>query len=363
MLKQITPEKSIYIIWLSVALSFCWPLPVNSTRKQIVYIKILQISAVISAFMILLPLIYTIHLNVHNLINLFQCICLLICAFKHIIQTVICFIKYNALQRVVEEMMICVKEEQLYDILCMYVKKYNIFFGGTIVLIYGTATVFVLGPIFLPISFPWGTEYPFQINYTTINVIIYAHQFFFAYQCAAHTCLSLFGALLLWFATARFECLIKELQKITSIDMLIVCLKKLLFLRRYAEEVVHCIRFLVFYAIAISTFTLTLSGIIMIINCPLFVKIKFITISISLLMQIYIYAWPADHMQDMSINVLRSAYNSIWYEQTLDMQKTLLTMMAYQKPVTFSINILLPELTLRYCCSVRQNTEIFKCTF
>lgn len=30
-------------------------------------------------------------------------------------------------------------------------------------------------------------------------------------------------------------------------------------------------------------------------------------------------------------------------------------MMTYQKPVTFSINVLLPELTLRYCCSVRQN--------
>ncbi|XP_012348632.1 odorant receptor 4 isoform X2 [Apis florea] len=263
--------------------------------------------------------------------------------------------KAHQLQRVVEEMMICVKEEQLYDILCIYIKKCNILYGGTIVLIYGTATVFVLGPIFLPISFPWGTEYPFQINYTTINIIIYVHQFFFTYQCAAHTCLSLFGALLLWFATARFECLIKELQKITSIDMLIVCLKKLLFLRRYAEEVVSCIRFLVFYAITISTFILILSGIVMIINCSLFVKIEFITISICLLIQIYIYAWPADHMQDMSIDVLRSAYNSIWYEQTLDMQKTLLIMMTYQKPVTFSINVLLPELTLRYCCSYVSN--------
>lgn len=34
-------------------------------------------------------------------------------------------------------------------------------------------------------------------------------------------------------------------------------------------------------------------------NCSLFVKIEFITISICLLIQIYIYAWPADHMQDM----------------------------------------------------------------
>ncbi|XP_016772783.1 uncharacterized protein LOC726834 isoform X2 [Apis mellifera] len=354
MLKYVTPEKGIYIVWLSVALSLCWPLPASSTRKQIVCIKILQIGAIISAFMVLLPLIYAIHLNIHNLINLFKCICLLICVFQNIIQTIICFIKYDVLQRVVEEMMTCVKEEQLYKVLCIYVKKCNIFYGGTIVLTYGAATVFVLGPTFLPISFPWETEYPFQINDTSRN-IIYIHQFFFTYQCAAHICLSLFGALLLWFAAARFECLVEELQKITNIDMLIVCFKKLLLLRRYAEEVVSCIRFLVFYAIAVGTFMLTLSGIIMIINSPILVKIQFIIICMSSLMEIYMYAWPADHMQDASINILRSAYNSIWYEQSLDMQKDLLIILMYQRPVILSINVLLPELTLRYYCSYVAN--------
>ncbi|XP_031370442.1 uncharacterized protein LOC102680361 isoform X2 [Apis dorsata] len=304
--------------------------------------------------MVLLPLIYAIHLNIHNLINLFKCICLLICVFQNIIQTIICFIKYDVLQRVVEEMMTCVKEEQLHKVLCMYVKKCNIFYGGTIILTYGAATVFVLGPTFLPISFPWETEYPFQINDTSRN-IIYIHQFFFTYQCAAHICLSLFGALLLWFAAARFECLVEELQKITNIDMLIVCFKKLLLLRRYAEEVVSCIRFLVFYAIAIGTFMLTLSGIIMIINSPTLVKIQFIIICMSSLMEIYMYAWPADHMQDTSINILRSAYNSIWYEQSLDMQKDLLIILMYQRPVILSINVLLPELTLRYYCSYVAN--------
>lgn len=67
------------------------------------------------------------------------------------------------------------------------------------------------------------------------------------------------------------------------------------------------------------------------------------------------YAWPADHMQDASINILRSAYNSIWYEQSLDMQKDLLIILMYQRPVILSINVLLPELTLRYYCSYVAN--------
>ncbi|XP_031370440.1 uncharacterized protein LOC102680919 [Apis dorsata] len=264
MLKQVTPEKGIYIIWLSVALSLCWPLPINSTRKQVVCIKILQIGTIISAFMILLPLIYTIYLNLDNLNIFFKCICLSMGVFQHIVQTTTCFIKYNTLQRIVEEMMTCIKEMQLYEIMCAYVAKYNIFYGGTIVLIYTTATVFILGPTFLPITFPWETEYPFQVNYTSRNLIIYMHQFFFTYQCAAHICVSIFVALLLWFTSARFECLIKELQKTTNIEMLIVCLKKQLLLRRYAEDVVNCIRFIIFYTMAVSTIVLTLSGIILI---------------------------------------------------------------------------------------------------
>lgn len=98
MLKQVTPEKGIYFIWLSVALSLCWPLPINSTRKKIVCMKILQIGAIISAFIILLSLIYTIYLNLDNLNIFFKCICLSMGVFQHIVQTTTCFIKYDTLQ-------------------------------------------------------------------------------------------------------------------------------------------------------------------------------------------------------------------------------------------------------------------------
>lgn len=48
----------------------------------------------------------------------------------------------------------------------------------------------------------------------------------------AHLCIGVVGALLMWFAAARFECLVVEIEKITNIRMLIVCIKKELFLRR-----------------------------------------------------------------------------------------------------------------------------------
>lgn len=47
-------------------------------------------------------------------------------------------------------------------------------------------------------------------------------------------------------------------------------------------------------------------------------------------------------------------YDITWYEQTLEMQKDLLNVLVYQKPVIISITCLVPELSLRYYCSVKQ---------
>ncbi|KAF3430057.1 hypothetical protein E2986_11669 [Frieseomelitta varia] len=51
------------------------------------------------------------------------------------------------------------------------------------------------------------------------------------------------------------------------------------------------------------------------------------------------------------MHVSRSAYDLIWYKQTLNMQKNLLNVLSYQKPVTFSISFIVPDLSLRYYCS------------
>ncbi|CAD1474981.1 unnamed protein product, partial [Heterotrigona itama] len=353
MLKQPTPEKVIDIIWFSVALSFCWPLPSNSSRARILVYKSLQISCIVNACLLLLALIYAIYLHLDDVFIISECICLFIGVNQIVIQIIICMIKHDSLQRVVEEMLNCVREAQQYEreIYCKLITKCSIFFGSSMVCIYLTSTAFSIGPAFMSVYFPCDAEYPFRVNYTPVNVIIYMHQVVLSYQCAAHICLSIFGALLLWFSAARFECLIIELKETTSISTLIVCTKKQLRLRRYAEEVINILRLIVLYAIVVNTGVLTLCGIILLLDTPLIVRVQFIISCLTVLTEIYIYTWPADYMKDMSISVSRSAYDIIWYEQTLEMQKDILNILAYQEPVTLSISCIIPELTLRYFCS------------
>ncbi|KAF3430058.1 hypothetical protein E2986_11670 [Frieseomelitta varia] len=126
-----------------------------------------------------------------------------------------------------------IKEAQQYEreVFCKYIARCSVFYGSSMACMYLTATAFSFGPAILPGSFPCEAEYPFRVNYTPVNVIIYMHQSILSFQCAAHVCISIFGASLLWYTAARFECLAIELKKSTNIPMLIVCIEKQLHLR------------------------------------------------------------------------------------------------------------------------------------
>ncbi|XP_043508200.1 odorant receptor 85b-like [Frieseomelitta varia] len=357
MLRQFTPEKVIRMIKLSVTLCCCWPLSAASSRIRVCGYKVLQISTVISACLVLLPLLYSTYLHSDDIVIVSKCICVSIGMSQLIVQTLICLIKHDSLQRVVGEMVACVKHAQQYEtqVFYKYIAKCDMFYGGAIVFTYLTATAFLLGPVIMPVSFPLDAEYPFRVNYTPVNVLIYFHQSVVSYQCSANVCLCIFGALLFWFTAARFECLAIEFEKSSNIDMLIACVEKQLRLRRYAEEVVSCFRFVVLYTVAVTTFAMILCGVIMIMDTPLIVKMQFITICVTVLTEVYMYAWPVDHMKEMSLHISTSAYNLLWYEYTVKMQKNLLNVLLYQEPVTFSISCLVPELSLQYYCSYLSN--------
>ncbi|XP_017758952.1 PREDICTED: uncharacterized protein LOC108549894 [Eufriesea mexicana] len=357
MFNKLTPEEAINVTWLSVALTFCWPLPPNSSRVKLFGYKVIQVASIINGFMLLAPLLYAVYLHSHNVAIVSGDISLCIGVIQIIVQTIICIVKHDNLQRVINEMVTYVKEarQSEREIFCKYITKCDIFYASSIACMYLTATAFSLGPVFMSIPFPADAVYPFRVNYTPVYVMVYMHQFFLSYQCAAHTCLSMFGALLFWFSAARFECLAMELRKSTDVRMLVTFIKKQLHLRKYAVDVVNGFRFIILFALLGSLVILCLVGFIFLLKTPLVVKIQFLAVFFTLLTEIYVYAWSADNMKDMSINVSQSAYEMTWYDQSLEMQKIALHVLQFQNPVILSISCILPEFTLRYYCSYLSN--------
>ncbi|PBC25368.1 60S ribosomal protein L11 [Apis cerana cerana] len=268
MIEQVMLKRVIYITWLSVALCFCWPVSANSSRNQIIVFKFLQIFTIISSCLGSLPMFHSIYLHQDDIIIVAKSISIVVVFIQLIVQTTICAIKHDTLQHIIEEMITYIKEAKQYEkeIIQKYVAKCYILYGSAIIISYLTTTIFILGPIFLPVSLPFYTEFPLSLNNTAVYIIIYFHQCFFAYQCSATVCLSIFGALLLWFVVVKFECLIVKIQNISNKDMMVICIKKQLQIRRYAKEIANCLRHIIFYTIIATSFNMILAGIILIMD-------------------------------------------------------------------------------------------------
>ncbi|KAF3423371.1 hypothetical protein E2986_13908 [Frieseomelitta varia] len=222
------------------------------------------------------------------------------------------------------------------------------------------ASIYLLGPTMFPMVNIIHAEYPFDTNRTSISVMVRAHQIVACYQCCSHLCMCVFGGLLIWFMAARYECLAVEIQMNTNIRTLTRCIRKQLRLKRYTEDVFACFRYMVLFVIIISTFLMTLCAVMVVMNISVMLKMMYIVNSVYYLMYLLMYAWPADNVKDMvdrfykdSLSLPTIVYDLTWYEQTLGMQKSLLNVMTYQKPVTLSIKCIMPELSLNYYCTVR----------
>nr|XP_034196442.1 uncharacterized protein LOC117611964 [Osmia lignaria] len=73
------------------------------------------------------------------------------------------------------------------------------------------------------------------------------------------------------------------------------------------------------------------------------------------LMEVFMVAWPADHLLDLSENSMRGIYESRWYLQSTSMQKNMLIMMLPQTPVRIKILYIIPTLSMNYYCSFVSN--------
>lgn len=92
------PEKSVYLVWLSVAMTFCWPLPADTARRRIVGMKVLLIISIINGCAVILAMLYWVHLHLNDVISLFKCICVALCLLQYVVQAAVCLVKYDTLQ-------------------------------------------------------------------------------------------------------------------------------------------------------------------------------------------------------------------------------------------------------------------------
>ncbi|XP_043251705.1 odorant receptor 4-like [Colletes gigas] len=357
MFGDITVEKAITFTRLSVVLTCCWPLPSSATKSQQLRFKLVRFAMTLNAFMLLLSLLYALYVERNNIKNFTKAACLAIAVTQIVMQTIFCITQYDRLQRLIEEMIDCYAKAKRYDkyVYQQYVRKYSTFYGMSSMWFYMTATTLIAGTLFISEPFPMNTEYPFSVDYEPLRTAIFLHQALVCMQCAAHVCINMLGALLLFFAAARFEILMTELRNIVDVQDLIKGVEGYYSLKRYAQEVVKSVQLIALNTITICGVALVLCGINFIARQPFTVKVQFLCLTATALLEVFMCAWPADHLIDISQNVVQSAYESTWYEQALKMQKNMLSMLVPQKAVAIQIKCIIPVLSLSYYCSYVSN--------
>ncbi|XP_076664966.1 uncharacterized protein LOC143367225 [Andrena cerasifolii] len=319
-MNKVTPEEAIQFIRKSVFWGVVWPLPSTASKRRTLTFKILQGCTVVSAILLLMPLYGAAYVSRHDTGVLTRCIVASVSTFQFGFHAAVSLIWYEKIQHIIEEMIACVKNASTLEreVFQKYVDQCCVLYGSAIVWFYLCIITYLLSPILLPRPFPVEGEYPFSTEPLHVWVIIYLHHNISGLQCGAALAQSAFGALFLWFSSARFECLMLELKATSNTPMLIKCIKKQMHLRR---------------------------------KQPMISKVQNIFVFFTILLEIFMYAWPADYMKDMTVMAPQGAYELEWYNHALSMQKDIVLMLTYQQPVTVTVSGIMPELTLSYYCS------------
>ncbi|XP_076237902.1 uncharacterized protein LOC143181406 [Calliopsis andreniformis] len=417
MFETVTPKKAMAFTQRVVALAYCWPPPRTATRFQVLRFKILRLMTCLNSFLLFLPLLYTVYLRHDSVLEAIRSACLLVAVFHVIVHTIYFTTQYTRLQKaqlysvdllqwLINQMKDYLDKAKPYErrIFQLYTNKYYKFYGITAVWNYSTAVIVALGTLFISRPFPTDAQYPFPVDYEPLRSIIFLHQSFVAIQCAAQINTSVFAALLMFFAAARFEIVNADLRHADDIHTLVKCLKKYYDTKRYADEVVAFTQYVALISLIAVTLSLVLFGFLLIgvsregtfrngfINQwllgisilfekfplhlmmspsskfhiisakeptiqrqPLTVKVQFMCLVASGLLEAFTYALPADQLMDMSQNFMNGAYESTWYNRSLKLQKFVLYIMLPQKPAAISFKGIVPVLSLNYYCSFISN--------
>ncbi|XP_047369092.1 uncharacterized protein LOC124956829 [Vespa velutina] len=335
---KLTPEYALKFTKLSVSPMGTWPSTLKSTKRELIFREIRWWIS----FLIILSFIFAeirgIREHYHNSVIVTQSICFFMGSMQIWIKMIIFKCQSMRLKMVTLGMEDFIKRMNDFErtILQRYVDKFAMFHLAMTFSYYTICVAFILGPTILPRPFPTFAEYPFKVESHPIHEIIYFQQAFVGIQAAVGVTIDCQIAFLLWYTGARFEILTIKLINIVNEDELNDCIKLHHDLLRYGKDVIKAIRFIILTSIGVSSV------------CIIFGGVQFLFV---------------DNLMEMSSAVGSAAYQSNWIDKSKKMKSSIYSLIQRsQKPLTISIDGILPSLSLQYYLSNQTNNIIMKFT-
>ncbi|XP_046615307.1 odorant receptor 46a-like [Neodiprion virginianus] len=160
--------------------------------------------------------------------------------------------------------------------------------------------------------------------------------------------MSLIFVVLTWFAAARFDILNTEIERASNLNEVNRCVRhhqeSLKFASRLSETVGRTA-----LAVAASNFAAVMFGGVVITFRQFYSLdfVKVVVIEMVSVVHLFLYAWPADYMAQLSQRVSESVLHGQWLGKSPKMQRSVLIMMQRANdPVIIKVDGLLPALNL-----------------
>ncbi|XP_019700415.1 uncharacterized protein LOC105190676 [Harpegnathos saltator] len=350
----LTMEKLIAFLKVDLMFACCWPLPPTATKYERIRNKIFRWLSVLHGMIMVVTIIYTIYINSSDVFLIMK-LCCELCTTSEVPLQIMCFsIQYNRLQYVIYELENYCKRAKPEEkaVFHHYIDSCKLIYVGSMCAFTITGLLIIISPLVEPHPFPIDIEYPFDVDYQPMKTIIYLHHILLLYQSYAQVCSNIFVALLLWFISARCDILSGRFRAVTKFEELRACLIEHQELLRYGRKVTLSIRYVVLASLAISTIVIIFTGCTFLSRQPISVKSTFLIFFIASLAKVYLCAWPADHLLSASTNIAHAAYDSMWYNREVGLQKIFLhAVLRSQYPIAVNVPCMLPTVSLNYYAS------------
>ncbi|GAB1860352.1 Odorant receptor [Camponotus japonicus] len=344
------------IVFLRIYLTFgcCWPLPSNATKLQRFLRTAFRYFCCANSVILSVAAAWTLYKHSDDALLVMKLGCQFSAVSQVPLQIILFAFQDKRLQFIVLEMENYYKQAQKYEkeIFQQYVDRCMPFYGIILGWLAMTGVSVITAPLFSSQSFPSEAEYPFDVQHQPLKTLIYAHHILTAYQSVIQVSANTFPALLLWFVAARFRILSTRFRTMTNMKELIKYTREHYILLRYAKEVSLAVRYVALLCVTFSTGAVIFGYLTFMSRQPWSVKWTFLMIAFCGFVELYMYAWPADHVMSTSSDIASAVYDSLWYNDDLAMRKIIVhVIQRSQHPVTISVPCALPNLSMNYYAS------------
>ncbi|KYN43220.1 Odorant receptor Or2 [Trachymyrmex septentrionalis] len=347
-------QRILYILRVLGTFTNTWPLYPDIGKNEYILRNIYYYVAIFILMAVWIPMVIGAYKNRNDVGVLMKNMSHIAAFTEAILNSILCRIKKKQLQDLVVNIEKFVKVSKNYEkaVLQKYMNRYGTFISTVAISFVMAGITVICAPMFLPLEFPIDVWYPFSTKPPLLKFILYFMQIFVITHTVFCIGVDVMIAVILFYSSAKLEILTFEIQRTTNEIHLISCIRKHQEITKFISKTQYAIQHILFKTTLTMGFTV-ISGCFPMLYIQSHVLIpQFLSMIMAALQRMYITAWAANDLKEISIQFTWSVYSAPWICESQKVKSNIfMILQGSQKPILISMSGLLPALTLEYFAS------------